>query len=88
MHCEATVANAQSSSAAPILRATVRDAAGAVVGTAATAPLQIAPSSNATASLRVVLGDVELWSVARPYMYSVDFEVMVSEIRNEKDKVA
>ena len=78
VHCEATVANAQSSAAAPILRATVRDAAGAVVGTAATAPLQIAPSSNATASLRVVLGDVELWSVARPYMYSVDFEVMSS----------
>ena len=25
-----------------------------------------------------MLGDVELWSVARPYMYSVDFEVMAS----------
>ena len=34
--------------------------------------------SAAAASLRVVLSDVELWSVARPYMYSVDFEVLAS----------
>ena len=82
VHCEATVANTQPTAAAPTLRVTVRDASGATVGTA-TKDLQIAPASNATAAVHIDLSDAELWSVARPYIYSVDFEVVVGATADE-----
>eukprot|EP01065_Artemidia_motanka_P030865 TRINITY_DN3700_c1_g1_i2.p1 TRINITY_DN3700_c1_g1~~TRINITY_DN3700_c1_g1_i2.p1 ORF type:complete len:955 (+),score=244.92 TRINITY_DN3700_c1_g1_i2:106-2970(+) len=66
-----TVRNGGAAAAAAAVSASVVNAAGAVVGTGKSSPVSIAAGSESAVEFEVTIGATELWSVARPYLYTV-----------------
>ena len=82
MYLQADVTNAASSSSTTAaaqevaLQATINDADGTVVGTASSKTVSVDAGATVTLSATALLANAQLWSVARPYVYTVSFSVV------------
>eukprot|EP00045_Choanoeca_perplexa_P013797 m.157887 g.157887 ORF g.157887 m.157887 type:complete len:955 (-) comp16458_c0_seq1:38-2902(-) len=85
---EATVVNWQTSSASAVVRATVLDNTSTVVATVTSNAVSISAGGKAVVTQTATINNVELWSVPRPYLYTVEFAVLLNDMVVDNQSVS
>ena len=77
LHCETTLENEAASAATGSISVTVFDASGKIVATAKSSASSVPPNGGRTiVNARMPITGAELWSVARPYLYTLQVKVL------------
>ena len=78
LHCQANLENDAVTAAGASVDVTVLDANGKQVATARSAIVTVAAAGKTTLDVRTTVTDAELWSVPRPYLYTLVVKVLSS----------
>lgn len=76
LHCEATLENDASTASKGSISVTVLDEDGKSVATGKSTAASVPAAGQTTVSTRLPVADAELWSVARPYLYTLIVDVL------------
>ena len=76
LHCEATLENDASGSSKGSISVTVLDMDGKSVATAKSTAVSVPTAGQTIVSTRLPIAGAELWSVARPYLYTLIVDVL------------
>jgi beta-galactosidase len=84
---EATVVNWQTTSASAVVHVTVLDQSSTIVASVTSAATPVPPGGSAVVSQTTVLNNAELWSVPRPYLYTIVFTILLDGVAVDNQSV-
>lgn len=76
LHCEATLENDGDAASSGSISVTVMDKDGKAVGSGKSSSASVPSGGQSIVSARLPISDAELWSVARPYLYTLKVDVL------------